>query len=85
MDMAQCPRTLANFFRGSLFEAINFVMAPINLFETAISKVSSFAKPLTGIIGGLTGALKSMCFAHAARAAEEFNKQLTAGIENSTL
>ena len=75
---------VANFFKGALSEAINFVMAPINLFETAISKVSSLAKPLTDIIGGLTGALKSMCFAHAAPAAEEFNKQLTAGIENST-
>ena len=52
--------------------------------RTAISKVSSLAKPLTDIIGGLTGALKSMCFAHAAPAAEEFNKQLTAGIEHST-
>ena len=41
------------------------------------------AKPLTDIIGGLTGALKNMCFAHAAPAAEEFNKQLTSGIELS--
>ena len=55
----------------------------LTLFEDAISKVGSLLKPITGLIGDLTGALKSMCFAHAAPAAEEFNKQLTAGIENS--
>jgi hypothetical protein len=74
---------VADFFKGALTEAINFVMAPINAFETAISKVSNLAKPLTDIIGGLTNALKNMCFAHAAPAAEEFNKQLTSGIELS--
>ena len=67
---------VANFFKGALADAINFVMAPIKLFEDAISKVSNLAKPLTDVIGGLTNALKSMCFAHAAPAAEEFNKQL---------
>ena len=74
---------VANFFKGAFADAINFVMAPINAFESAISKVSSLAKPLTDIIGGLTGALKNMCFAHAAPAAEEFNKQLTGSIELS--
>jgi hypothetical protein len=74
---------VANFFKGAFTEAINFVMAPINAFESAISKVSSLLSPITNGIGTLTNALKSMCFAHAAPAAEEFNKQLTSGIELS--
>jgi hypothetical protein len=74
---------VADFFKGAFAGAIEFVMAPINAFESALIKVESLAKPLTDIIGGLTNALKSMCFAHAAPAAEEFNKQLTSGIELS--
>jgi hypothetical protein len=83
MDLAQRPGARANFFKVVLAEAINYVMAPINLFETAISKVSGLLKPITDGIGTLTNALKSICFAHAAPAAEEFNKQLTTGIELS--
>ena len=74
---------VADFFKGAFADAINFVMAPINMFESAISKVSGLLKPITGLVGDLTGALKNMCFAHAAPAAEEFNRQLTSGIELS--
>ena len=74
---------VADFFKGAFADAINFVMAPINAFESAISKVASLAKPLTDIIGGLTGALKNLCFAHAAPAAEEFNKQVTESISKT--
>ena len=83
---APAPNVLepvADFFKGVFADAINFVMAPINAFESAISKVASLAKPLTDIIGGLTGTLKNLCFAHAAPAAEEFNKQVTSSIELS--
>ena len=74
---------IADFFKGAFAEAINFVMGPIDAFESAISKVSSIVQPLDNLLGGLTSTLKSMCFAHAAPAAEEFNKQLTSGIELS--
>ena len=74
---------VADFFKGVFAEAFNFVMAPIDAFESAISKVANAVKPLTDIIGGLTGALKGLCFAHAAPAAEEFNKQVSSSIELS--
>jgi hypothetical protein len=74
---------VAEFFKGALAEAINFVMAPIDAFESAISKVSNLLKPITGLIGDLTGALKGLCFAHAAPAAEEFNNQVSKSIELS--
>lgn len=74
---------VANFFKGAFVDAINFVMSPIDAFESAISKVANAVKPLTDIIGGLTGALKGLCFAHAAPAAEEFNKQVSSSIELS--
>ena len=74
---------LADFFKGAFAEAINFILTPINMFETAINKVAGLVKPLTGFIGDLTGALKSMCFAHAAPAAEEFNTQISKSIELS--
>ncbi len=74
---------VADFFKGAFTEAIDFVMAPIDAFESAISKVAGAVKPLTDIIGGLGNALKSLCFAHAAPAAEEFNKQVASSIELS--
>ena len=75
---------VANFFKGAFTEAINIVMGPIQTFENAINTVSKALSPITGLVGDLTGALKNMCFAHAAPAAEEFNKQLTNGIELSS-
>ena len=74
---------VADFFKGVFAEAIGFVMAPIQAFESAISKVAAAVKPLTDIIGGLGGALKNLCFAHAAPAAEEFNRQVASSIELS--
>jgi hypothetical protein len=40
-------------------------------------------KPLSDLIGGLGSALSHLCFAHAAPAAEEFNKQVTQSISLS--
>jgi hypothetical protein len=74
---------VANFFKGVFSEAINIALAPVRLFEDAISKVSSAVKPLTDIIGGLGNALRNLCFAHAAPAAEEFNKQVTESISKT--
>ncbi len=74
---------VAEFFRGVFAEAFTFVMAPIEAFESAISKVSNAVKPLTDIVGGLSNALRNMCFAHAAPAAEEFNRQVSSSIELS--
>ena len=64
-------------------KALGLIMAPIDAFESAISKVASAVKPLADIIGGLGNALKSLCFAHAAPAAEEFNTQISKSIELS--
>lgn len=74
---------VANFFKGVFTEAINIAMAPIRLFQSAISAVSNAVKPLTDIIGGLGNALSHLCFAHAAPAAEEFNKQVTESISKA--
>jgi len=74
---------VANFFKGAFVDAIDFVMVPIDAFESAVSKVANAVKPLTDIIGGLSNALKGLCFAHAAPAAEEFNKQVSSSIELS--
>jgi hypothetical protein len=74
---------VANFFEGAFSDAINFVMSIIKPFEDAINAVSKALSPITSGIGDLTNALKGLCFAHAAPAAEEFNKQLTTGIELS--
>ncbi len=74
---------VAEFFKGVFAEAFTFVMAPIEAFESAISKVANAVKPLTDIVGGLSNALKNLCFAHAAPAAEEFNRQVSSSIELS--
>jgi hypothetical protein len=74
---------VASFFKGVFTEAINIAMAPIRLFQSAISAVSNAVKPLTDIIGGLGNALSHLCFAHAAPAAEEFNKQVTESISKA--
>lgn len=68
---------------NDVMKALEVVMVPIDAFESAVSKVASTVKPLTSIIGDLTGALKGLCFAHAAPAAEEFNSQVSKGIELS--
>jgi len=74
---------VGNFLKGAFSDAISFVMSIIKPFEDAINLVSKALSPITDGIGTLTNALKSMCFAHAAPAAEEFNKQLTQGINLS--
>lgn len=71
---------VAEFFKGVFTAAINLALAPVHAFEAAINKVASVCKPLTDFIGGLGNALKNLCFAHAAPAAEEFNKQVTESI-----
>ena len=53
---------VANFFKGVFTEAINIAMAPIRLFQSAISAVSNAVKPLTDIIGGLGNALSHLVF-----------------------
>lgn len=74
---------VADFFKGVFAAALEFVMVPIDAFESAISKVAAAVKPLSDIIGGLSNALKGLCFAHAAPAAEEFNTQVSKSIELS--
>ena len=68
---------IGNFFAVVLKDAIMVVMAPIQAFEAAISKVAAICKPLTDFIGDLGNALRNLCFAHAAPAAEEYNRQVS--------
>ncbi len=68
---------VANFFKGVFVSSLDVAMAPIKAFESAINAVASAVKPLEGLIGDLGSALGKLCFAHAAPAAEEFNKQIT--------
>jgi hypothetical protein len=53
-------KPVGEFFRAVLVADLDAVLAPINMFESAISKVASAVKPLTDIIGGLGNALKSL-------------------------
>jgi hypothetical protein len=68
---------VANFFKTILTDAINTVMKPIDDFEGAMKDVGKVLSPIANAIGDVGGALSKLCFAHAAPAAEEFNKQLT--------
>ena len=76
-------KPVGEFFKGILVADLDAVLAPINMFESAINKVASAVKPLTDVIGGLGNALKSLCFVHAAPAAEEFNTQISKSVELS--
>jgi hypothetical protein len=71
---------VGNFFKTVFVDSINVAMIPIKAFETAIGAVANAVKPLSDLIGGLGSALSHLCFAHAAPAAEEFNKQVTQSI-----
>jgi F0F1-type ATP synthase assembly protein I len=68
---------VANFFKEVLVADLNVALAPVKAFETAINAVANAVKPLSSVIDGLGSALSHLCFAHAAPAAEEFNKQIT--------
>jgi len=68
---------VANFFKEVLVADLDVALAPVKAFETAINAVANAVKPLSSVIDGLGSALSHLCFAHAAPAAEEFNKQLT--------
>ena len=70
---------VGNFFK-IVFVDLHVAMIPIKAFETAIGAVANAVKPLSGLIGDLGSALSHLCFAHAAPAAEEFNKQVTQSI-----
>ena len=71
---------VANFFKEVLVADLNVALVPVKTFETAIGAVANAVKPLSDLIGGLGHALSHLCFAHAAPAAEEFNKQVTQSI-----
>ena len=68
---------VANFFKEVLVADLDVALVPVKAFETAINAVANAVKPLSSFIGGLGSALSHLCFAHAAPAAEEFNKQIT--------
>src|SRR5208337_4047708 len=68
---------VANFFKDVLVADLDVALAPVKAFETAINAVANAVKPLSSFIGDLGSALGKLCFAHAAPAAEEFNKQIT--------
>ena len=71
---------VANFFKEILVADLQVALIPVKAFETAINAVANAVKPLSGLIGDLGSALSHLCFAHAAPAAEEFNKQVTQSI-----
>ncbi len=68
---------IGTVLRAVFVAAFEEAMAPIKAFEAAINDVAKIVKPLEGFIGDLGSALSHLCFAHAAPAAEEFNKQIT--------
>jgi len=76
-------KPVGEFLKDILVADLDAVLAPINMFESAIGKVTSAVKPLTDIVGGLGNALKALCFAHAAPAADEFNTQVSKSVELS--
>ena len=71
---------VANFFKEVLVADLDVALVPVKAFETAINAVANAVKPLSSLIGDLGSALSHLCFAHAAPAAEEFNKQVTQSI-----
>ncbi len=71
---------VANIFKEILVADLQVALIPVKAFETAINAVANAVKPLSGLIGDLGSALSHLCFAHAAPAAEEFNKQVTQSI-----
>jgi hypothetical protein len=71
---------VANFFKEILVADLQVALIPVKAFETAINAVANAVKPLSSLIGDLGSALSHLCFAHAAPAAEEFNKQVTQSI-----
>ena len=71
---------VANFFKEVLVADLDVALIPVKAFETAINAVANAVKPLSSFIDGLGSALSHLCFAHAAPAAEEFNKQVTQSI-----
>ena len=70
-------KPLADFLVGVFVNALNVVMAPLNAFKSAVDAVGNVLSPITNALGGLGNALMGLCFAHAAPAAEEFNKHVT--------
>ncbi len=74
---------VANFFKEVLVADLNVALVPVKAFETAINAVANAVKPLSSMIGDLGSALSHLCFAHAAPAAEEFNKQITQSLSLS--
>jgi hypothetical protein len=74
---------VANFFKEVFVADLNIALVPVKAFETAINAVANAVKPLSSFIDGLGSALSHLCFAHAAPAAEEFNKQVTQSISLS--
>ncbi len=71
---------VANFFKDILVADLDVALIPVHAFEVAINAVANAVKPLASFIGDLGSALSHLCFAHAAPAAEEFNKQVTQSI-----
>ena len=74
---------VGNFLKTTFVDAFDVAMVPIKAFENAINAVSNAVKPLKDFIGDLGSALGHLCFAHAAPAAEEFNKQITQSLSLS--
>ncbi len=74
---------VANFFKEVLVADLDVALVPVKAFETAINAVANAVKPLSSVIGDLGSALSHLCFAHAAPAAEEFNKQITQSLSLS--
>jgi len=71
---------VGNFFKEVLVADLDVALIPVKAFEVAINAVANAVKPLSSVIGDLGSALSHLCFAHAAPAAEEFNKQVTQSI-----
>ncbi len=74
---------VANFFKEVLVADLDVALVPVKAFEVAINAVANAVKPLSSVIGDLGSALSHLCFAHAAPAAEEFNKQITQSLSLS--
>lgn len=72
---------VASFLTGALKTAFDVIMIPVNAFLTAINAIIGAVKTVSDFLGGLGKALTSLCFAHAAPAAAQFNDTLASSME----
>lgn len=69
-------KPIADFLNGALTSAFDTVKKAADWFKGVLDSISSIGKGITDTLGNLTKGLLGLCFAHAAPAAELFNKTI---------